>query len=439
MIDASFSPDVATDVWLPMRAEPDSTNHAANLRAVGRLKPGITPDMARAQMKLAEDQFRERFPALTGKGPDSFQIEPLQEVMVGDIQPDLLILLGAVSLVLLIACANVANLLLARANGRTRELAIRSALGAGRRRIICQLLAESLLLSLAGGLLGVALGFAGLRALLAMSPIDIPRIGVRGAVVLDWHVLIATLFISLLSAVLFAVLPGFGCFRADASAALEESGARTGTSRRQNRLSSVLVITEIALSLVLLASATLLIRTFVSLRTVDPGFDTSNVLTMEMSLAGAGYTKAAAVSQLVHQAVQRVENIPGVSAAAITYSLPLEPRFFMPFTIEGRPPATGLNSEIGAQWRPVSAHYFEVFRIATHRGRVFTERDDRRRSWVVVINEAMARQFWPGEDPIGKRITIGRRIGPVFEEPARQIVGVVADVRDTGLNQALSR
>jgi len=436
VLAASFSPDVPTDVWFPMQADPNSTNHAAHLRAVGRLNPGVTLEMARAQMKLAENQFRQKFPELKGKGPDRFEIEPLQEVMVGDVRPLLLILLGAVSLVLLIACANVANLLLARANGRTRELAIRSALGAGRRRIICQLLAESLLLSSAGGVLGVILGFAALRALLAISPANIPRIAAPGAVVLDWRVLVATLFISLFTAILFALLPGFGASRAHMSAALQESGARSGTSVRQNRVRALLVITEIALSLVLLASATVLIRTFVSLRTVDPGFDTSNVLTMEMSLAGAGFTTNAAVSQLVHEGVQRVENMAGVSAAAISFALPLARNFFMPFTIEGQPLQAGLHMEFGAQWRPVSADYFEVFRIAALRGRVFTERDDRRTAGVVVINEAMARQFWRRDNPIGKQITIGRGIGPEFEEPSRQIIGVVADVRDTGLNEA---
>jgi predicted permease len=436
VLAASFSPDVPTDVWFPMQADANSTNHAAHLRAAARLKPGITLEMARAQMKLAENQFRQKFPELNGKGPDRFEIEPLQEAMVGDVRPPLLILLGAVSLVLLIACANVANLLLARANGRTRELAIRSALGAGRRRIICQLLAESLLLSSAGGVLGVILGLAALRALLAISPADIPRIGVHGAVVLDWRVLVGTLFLSLLTAVLFALLPGFGASRAQVSAALQESGARSGAGVRQKRIRALLVITEIALSLVLSASATALIRTFVSLRTVDPGFETSHVLTMEMSLAGAGFTTNAVVSRLVREGVQRVENIPGVSAAAITYCLPLETRFFMPFTLEGQPPTTGLQTEFGAQWRPVSTRYFEVFRIAARRGRVFTERDDLRSAGVVVINEAMARQFWPRDNPIGKQITIGRRIGPEFEEPPRQIIGVVADVRDTFLNQA---
>jgi putative ABC transport system permease protein len=431
VLGARFTADPAADIWLPLDADPNSITNSHDFRVTGRLKPGITLEMAKAQMKLAEDQFQLKFPGIT---PGNFTVEPLQDVAVVDIRPALLVLLGAVSLVLLIACANVANLLLGRANGRTREMAIRSALGAGRRRIVSQLLAESLLLSLAGGALGIVIGFAGLRTLLALSMVNIPRLGVQGsAVAPDWRVLAFTLLISVLSAILFALLPGFNASREDMRTALQESGSRSGNSVHQGRVRSTLVITEMAMAVVLLAGATLLVRTFVALRSVDPGFDARNVLTMEMSLKGKRFEKTAAVAQLIQDAERRTASIRGITALATTYSLPLEPNFYLYFDIEGRP-LGDLRHHPGAQYRPISPRYFEVFRIPPRRGRVFTDHDDGRTPGVVVINEAMAKEFWPNENPVGKRITIAGGGHTVFEEPPRQIIGVVADVRDTALN-----
>ncbi|MEO8129087.1 MAG: ABC transporter permease [Bryobacteraceae bacterium] len=433
VMGARFTADPPVDVWLPLNADPNSTNGAHSLRVASRLKPGITLEMAKAQMKLAEDQFAIKFP---GSTPGAFTLELLQDVAVGDVRPGLLVLLGAVSLVLLIACANVANLLLARANGRTREMAIRSALGASRRRIICQLLAESLLLSLAGGLLGLFVGSSGLRALLALNMAKLPRLGVQGsALALDWRVLGFTLLISVFSAILFALLPAFKATRGNERNALQESGSRSGNSVHHGRVRSTLVITEMAMAVVLLAGAILLVRTFVALRSVDPGFRTKNVLTMEMSLKEKRFEKTAAVAQLIQDAERRAATIAGVTALATTASLPLEPNFHLYFDIEGRP--VDLRNRTGADYRPVSPRYFDVFGISLRRGRLFTDHDDFRAPGVVVINEAMAKQFWPSENPVGKRITIGAGTpaGSPFYEPARQIVGVVADVRDRGLNK----
>jgi predicted permease len=269
----------------------------------------------------------------------SFDLETMREAVVGDIRPSLFVLLGAVSFVLLIACANVANLLLARATGRRREMAIRAALGAGRRRIVSQLLSESLLLSFAGGALGLLLGYTGVRALLIINPGHIPSIGAQGyAVTLDWRILVFTLLATTFTGILFGLLPALTASRDDFGAALKESGARSGSSLGQSKARSILVVTEVALSLVLLAGAALLIRTFTALRAVQPGFDGHNVLTMEMSLAESRFEKTAAVAQLARDAERRVESLPGVEALATTSSFPLDPQaFYQGVIVEGRP------------------------------------------------------------------------------------------------------
>jgi putative ABC transport system permease protein len=250
---------------------------------------------------------------------------------------------------------------------------------------------------------------------------------------LDWHVLTFTLLISLFTGILFGLVPAFSASRADVSTTLNESGSRSGAGLRQNKTRSILIVTEMALALVLLAGAGLLIRTFMALRTVDPGFDAHDVLAMEMSLAETRFAKTTAIADLLRNAEQRVSSIPGVAALATTNTLPLEPWGFLPFTIEGRPLTDGPYHG-GANWRNVSPGYFDVFRIPLRRGRMFTDRDDYRAPGVVLVNEAMAKQFWPHSDPVGERIEIGKGVGPEFEEAPRQIIGVVADVRETGLN-----
>jgi putative ABC transport system permease protein len=439
VLGPGFASDPPAEIWLPLQADPYNTNFSHDLRAAARLGPGITLEMAKAQMKPATEQFQRKFPATKFAAIDlqeSFTVELLRNAVVGDVRLALTVLLGAVSFVLLIASANIANLLLTRATGRRREMAIRAALGAGRRRIISQLLTESLLLSFGGGVLGFVLGYASVRALLAISPGDIPRIGSQGsAVTPDLRVLAFTLLISVFTGILVGFLPAFGASHADLSSTLNENGARSGAGLRQNKARSILVVAEMALSLVLLAGAALLIRTFVALRTVDPGVDAHNVLTIEMSLAGRRFEKTAAVAQLVREAKRRVESIPGVEALAATaISLPLEGYVDGPFEVEGRPPKDG-QSRYSAYNCVVSPRYFEVFRIPLLRGRVFTERDDTGAPGVVLINEAAARQFWPKSDPVGERIFVNKGMGPEFEEPPRQIIGVVADVRDTGLTQ----
>src|SRR6266850_3886597 len=432
VLNSSFTSDPPADIYLPLRADPNSSDQAHYLHATARLKPGVTLDQAKAAMKQAAEEFKRKFP---GANPqESFTAEPLRDTVVGDVRKSLLVLVGAVGFVLLIACANVANLLLARATLRKREIAIRAAIGAGRGRLIRQLLTESVLLSLAGGVLGLGLGYAGVRALLAINPGEVPRIGERGsAVALDWRVLLFTLAVSVLTGILFGLIPAFNVSRADLNLTLKESGQRSGGGLRQNKARSILVISEVALALVLLMGATLLIRTFIALRGVNPGFDTHNVLTMEMSLTGRRFETTAEVNQLVREAERRVTSLPGVSSLASTCFVPLQGGFGLPFIIDGRPLTNG-PAHGGGSWRTVSPRYFEVFRIPLLRGRMFTDRDDGGGSPIVLINEGLAKQFWPNSDPVGQRITIGKGMGPEFEEPPREIIGIVGDVRNQGLD-----
>jgi putative ABC transport system permease protein len=434
VLGRSFNTDPPAEIWLPLQADPNSIDQAHYLQAAARLKPGVTLQRAQTAMKLAAEEFRQKFPDKLD-AHESATAEPLRDIVVGDVRVALLILLGAVGLVLLIACANVANLLLARATIRKREIALRAALGAGRGRIISQLLTESLILSFAGGVLGLVLGYWGVRALLAINPGDIPRIGEHAAAVsLDWRVLAFTLGVSVATGALFGILPAFSAARTDLNVTLKESGSRAGTGLRHNKARSILVVTEMALALVLLVGAALLIRTFSVLRTVNPGFNAHNVLTMQMSLSGGRFENTAASNQVVREAERRIAGLPGAEAIAVSCCVPLQGGLDLPFTIAGRAPTEGpYNGDV--QWRDVSPKYFAVFQIPLIRGRAFTDADDAGSSHVVVINEAMAKKFWPNADPLGEVITIGKGIGPEFEEPSRQIIGIVASVRETGLNE----
>ncbi len=434
VLGPTFKTDPVADIWLPLQADPNSTNQGHYLLCAARMRPGVTLDQAKAAMKLSAEEFRRKFPGPLMDPHETATAIPLRDTVVRDVRGALLILLGAVGFVLLIACANVANLLLARATLRKREIAIRSALGAGRRRIIYQLLTESVLLALVGGVLGLVLGCFGVRALLAINPVDIPRLGEHGsAVSLDWRVLAFTLGVALLTGILFGLIPAFSASRTDLSVTLKEGSSRTGSGFRQNKARSILVVTEMALALILLVGAALLIRTFATLRSVKPGFDAHNVLTMEMSLSGTRFENTAGVAQAVREVERRVGALPGVDSIASTCCLPLTQGIDMPFTIEGQPPTDGpYNGDV--QWRNVSSQYFQVFRIPLLRGRTFTERDDAGSDRVVVITEAMAKKYWPKGDAVGARITIGHGLGPEFEEPPRQIIGIVGDTRDSGLD-----
>lgn len=434
VIGRGFVTDNPADLWLPFQFELTSQDQAHYFGVIARLKPGVTVPMANAQLKLAANQYRSTYPGTLGPN-DGFGVVLWQELMVRDTRSSLYVLLGAVGLVLLIACANVANLLLIRATARKRELATRSALGAGRWHIIRQLLTESLVISLTGGILGLILGFAGVRFLLAINPGSIPRIGEDGsAVTVDSHVLLFTLGISVLTGIFFGLVPAITASRKNLAAILNESSNRSGVGFRSGKVRSVLVVSEMALALVLVIGAALLIRTFMKLQSVDPGFDTHNVLTLAMSISGDRFQKSSGVAQVIHDGTERINAVPGVTAAAAACCLPLQGGFGLPFNIVGR--ANGNNPNTGgAGYFPVSWSYFDVFKVPVLRGRNFTERDNGSAPGVVIINEAMARQFWPKGDPLNDRIVIGPGMGPVFAEPPRQVIGVVGNTRDGGLNQ----
>jgi len=428
-----FQTDPVADLWLPFQFPPNTPDQAHYFMAAGRLKPGVTLDQAKSQLKLAYAEFMRRYPESDPK--DGFSAQLLKDSIVRDVRSSLLVLIGAVSFVLLIACANVANLLMVRAAGRQREFAIRSAMGAGRARIVRQLLAESVLLALMGGALGLGLGFAGVRWLLSVSPANLPRVGENGAAVtVDWRVALFTIGVSVFTGVLFGLIPALGASRPDLASMMKESGSRSGLGTRQSRARSVLIVSEVALALVLLVGASLLIRTFIALRMVNPGLDPHNVLTMDMALTGPRYEKTMGVAQLVRDGRERIAAIPGVEEVAVTNSLPLAGGFGLPFIVVGHAltgPSTG-----GAEWKATSPGYFGAFRIPILRGRDFTVNDEGGTTPVAIINQAMATKFWAKqENPVGMQIIIGKGVGPEFEEPARVIVGIVGDVRDGGLNR----
>ena len=344
--------------------------------------------------------------------------------------------MGAVGFVLLIACSNVANLLLARAESRKRELAIRAALGAGRARIIQQLMTESLLLALAGAICGLVLGVIGIRALLAVNTAGLPRVGVDGGLVgLDWRVLLFTAVITLLTTLLFGLIPALHATRSDLSTTIKEAASRSGSGMRQNRTRTALVVTEMALAVVLLVGAGLLIRTAVALYAVKPGFDTKNILTMRMSLSGHAFETSAAIDSLIKRGVEKIDAIPGVEMATATCCVPLEGGYGLPFRIMGRPLDKG-PFHGGGGWKTVSPGFFEAFHMHMLRGRTFNDRDTASSTPVVIITEAMAKKYWPESDPLLDRILIGKGVMPQLEsEQPRQIIGVVGDVRDGALNQ----
>jgi putative ABC transport system permease protein len=434
-----FRSEPDADVFIALQADPNSTNQGHFLSAAGHLKPGATLSSVRAEMKLLGDSFR-RANSKWMSDNERVGVYPMRDIAVRDVRPALLILVGAVGLVLLMACANVANLLLARAAGRQREVAIRAAVGAGRGQIIRQLLIESLLLSTVGAIAGVIAGVWGARALVAISPGDLPRVNDFAespiwSTLLDWRVVAFALAASLVTGILFGIAPALHLAHADLGSTLKDAGGRGSTGRHAARTRGLLVVVEMALALVLLVGATLLIRTFMGLREVRPGFESHNVLTFQTSLAGSRYETTRGVDQLVTTMTERIDALPGVDAAATAISLPTEGGVDLPFKIEGRKLDGDSQYHGDENWRSVSPEYFRALSIPVMRGRVFDRRDTAGATPVVVINAAMAKRYWQTGDPLHQRITIGKGLGPEFEDPTREIVGVVADVKENGLDQ----
>jgi putative ABC transport system permease protein len=424
------------DLWVAADTNgenPSRTSH--NFNAVGRLRNGVTVAQANAEISAMGRRIHDTSSEQNDYLLKDATVVPLRNAMTGEVRPALLVLLAAVGFLLLVACANVANLLLARASARRRELATRVAIGAGRGQIIRQLLTESLVLALAGGVLGLLLGFFGVRLLLSINPGNIPRIAATGpSVALDLNVLLFTLGVSVLTGILFGLIPAIAASRPNLAATLNEGSSRSGMSLRQSRARSLLVVSEVALALVLVIGAALLIRTFRKLGEVDPGFTTHNVLTMAMSVSGNRFQTTAPVAQLVRQGQDRLQAVPGVLAAGACNCLPLASGFGMIFDILGRPrgnsPFTG-----DAGFYSISSGYFSSLGIPLIRGRFFNERDDASTPGVVVISQAMARRYWPQGDPLKDRIQIGPGAGPAFAEPPRQVVGIVGDTRTRSVDE----
>src|SRR5918993_2006120 len=301
----------APDVFVPFQLDPQTTDQGHYFRAAARLKPGVTLEQAQARLKLSAEEFRARFPTAL-QAQNAFSVEPLREAVVSNVRSSLLVLAGAVSFVLLIACANVANLLLVRATGRKREIAIRAALGGSRGRIISQVLTESVVLSVIGGALGLLFGVLAIRALLSINTAGLPRIGQDGVLVgIDWRVLGFTTAVSLTTGLIFGLIPAIQSSKTDLTTTLKETGGRSGSGFRQNKTRSILVVTEVALAMTLLIGSALLIRSAIALGRVEPGFDANNVLTMRMSLAGPQYASSQAVDLMIRNSAERLTAGPG--------------------------------------------------------------------------------------------------------------------------------
>jgi putative ABC transport system permease protein len=391
------------------------------LSAVGRLKHGVSLPQAEAEMKTIAARLEQDAPRFNkGYG---IEIIPLREQFVGNVRLALWIILGAVGFVLLIACANVANLLLSRAAAREKEIALRAALGAGRWRIVRQLLTESLLLATVGSLLGLAFAWWGMRALVAISPRDLMNLQNAG---LNFTVLVWTMGISLVTGIIFGLAPALEATRLDLNRALKEGKGSEGQSPRSRRLRSALVISEVALALVLLASAGLLVKSFGQLQKIDRGFNADNVLTMVVRLPGAKYRDDQQMVSFFRRATERIRVLPGVGSVGIVNFLPLYGGLGSQtvFSIEGRPPRPP-GEELSTHARVSDAGYFQALGIPLMRGRNFSDRENTEARHVILISDAMARQHFPGEDPIGKRITVQMAQNPVPTE----IIGVVGDVR----------
>jgi putative ABC transport system permease protein len=425
VMPASFRFGGREPIWTPMAfTTQQAQNHGGHyLSAIGRLKPGVTLDQARAEMVTIAGRLATQYPEANAGW--NVKLMSLLEFSVRSIKPALLVLLAAVAFVLLIACVNVANLLLVRAASRQRELAIRTALGAGRARIMRHLLTESVLLALLGGGVGLLLAKWGMDLLLALAPQDLPRLS---GVSLDGRALAFTAAITLLTGVIFGLFPALQASKPNLNETLKDAGRGSSDGGRRQLVRSSLVVLEVASALVLLVGAGLMIKSFWQLLKVDPGFNPDNALTLSVALPRTKYPEETQQVAFFQQLLEKVSALPGVQAAGISNAMPLGNDYVAGFEIEGRPPlppGAGQSTNFYA----VSPDYFKAMGITLRRGRLFTERDTKDSPRVAVVNETMAQKIFPNEDPTGKRIKFGRNAD------SYEIVGIVADVKQYGLDQ----
>jgi putative ABC transport system permease protein len=429
-----------TEAWLPpLRLAPELNERMdvtqvrglGFLSAVALLKPGVSLSQAASEMDTITSRLRQQYPDTNNRRFD--RVVSLHKHLVGNTTTMLWLLFGAVGFVLLIACANVANLLLARSASRQKEMAIREALGASRWRVMQQVLTESILIALAGGALGLGLAWWSVALIVKLLPQDFPR---AGDISVDWRVLGFTLGASVLTGILFGLAPAIQLSGVETQESLKESGRGTAGSRRRNRLRNLLIVSEVALSVVLLAGAGLLFRTFMQLQSVDSGFDPQKVLTVRLAPSGPHYKTDADYSTFFAQVLQRIGSIPGVRSAGLINTLPLDKGPTASFRIEGRPPVTP-DKWPSANYRSISPDYFRTMKTPMIEGRGFTEQDNDQSSRVIIINQALARENFANEDPLGKRINFGgieNNGQPVWWE----IIGVAADVRSLELREEAS-
>ncbi|HZB46535.1 MAG TPA: ABC transporter permease [Pyrinomonadaceae bacterium] len=415
------------EMWSPFGFTEQHRRRAGRyMSAVARLKPGVGPAQAQTELNHIAARLEQQYPDFnTGWG---VEVVPLREQFSGQLSAALWILLGAVGFLLLIACANVANLLLARSAARRKEIAIRTALGAGRRRLVRQLLTESVLLALAGGALGLALAWWGVELLVALSPSDLLDIG---GVKLNFAVLGFTLGVSLLTAVVFGIAPAVEASRADTSESLKEGARGSSGGPRSSRLRAAFVVTEIALTLLLLVCAGLTAKSFMRLQSVGPGFDPEGVLTMRVLLPQKKYPEDPQVIRFFQQAIERVGALPGVESVGAVSFLPFAGSGAATgFTVVGRPaPLPG--QEPVTNVRVIDTNYFRTMAIPVLRGRTFSAQEATEVRRVAVVSESLARKYFPGEDPIGQRIVVEMTDDP---QPT-EIVGVVGDVKHQSLDE----
>ncbi len=431
-LDGAEQAEILLPLPLPANAAQNRDHEDYNI--MGKLKPGVSVQQAQAEMDTITARLRQEFPeAYPPNGGLTFGIVPLLEQVVGNVRRTLYLLLGAVGFVLLIACLNLANLQLSRAIARQKEIAVRTALGASRVRIVRQLLTESVLLAFTGGALGIGLAFLALRGVRLLGPQSVPRMNDVGIGV---AALAFTLMVCILSSILFGLAPALRASRVDVQTALQDtSRTSSGVSAiwgRGNNFRRSLVITEIALCAMLLIGAGLLIRSFVRVREVNPGFDPHNVLTLELTMTGERYKDKEAVLSAYRELWQRLEKLPGVTSAGAVTSLPLSQMFaWGPITVEGRVPLPG-EKFINADTRMMSGHYFQAMKIPLRAGRFFNDDDVANKLRVAIVDDNMAQQLWPGHDPIGKRFHIGG-INET-DSPWITVVGVVGRVNQYTLD-----
>jgi putative ABC transport system permease protein len=422
----------AADVWTPRYFEltlipPQRLRQGVGyLGLIGRLKSNVTLSLADAELGVLNRQYSEQNPTAPDASPDiTVTAAPLRDLVVANVRGKVWLLFGAVALVLLIACANVACLLLSRALVRRREIAVRTALGAGRVTILRQLLTESTLMALVAGLLGVGLSWLATRALLTWGATQLPQ-GVP--VGMDLRVLLFTVAISLLTGIVFGIFPALQLSGIDLHTTLREEGRSSSAGHARGKMSGMLVIGQVALSVLLLIGAALLLRSYERLLKVDPGFEPTNVLTMNISLPTVKYSKPNQETDFFDEVLRRVAQVPGVQSAAISAALPLSWKRITPMLPEGQPNVP-LAQRPFIDIEAVSPQWFQTLRVPLRSGRDFTAADNGQSSKVLIVNETFARQFWPGQNPVGKHVVVGRWTA------GGEVVGVAEDIKNRGLGQ----